>query len=145
MTVTYDRVWFSPGSPVSSGNKSDCHNIAEILLKLALNTIKQTNISKLINIYASVSNISVQLYAMHWSFNIHRIVEWYRDLIFFTPISFLLLIILKWFSYKLRDSIKLFYTFLLNVLCINKIVSLFYMLCFEFFTSHFFILTSQLI
>ena len=31
--------WFSQGSPVSSTNKSDCHDIAEILLKVALNTI----------------------------------------------------------------------------------------------------------
>jgi len=35
--------WFSPGTPVSSNNKTDCHDIAEILLKTALNTIKQTN------------------------------------------------------------------------------------------------------
>jgi hypothetical protein len=38
--------WFSPGSPVSSINKTDCHNITEIVLKVALNTIKQTNIKK---------------------------------------------------------------------------------------------------
>ena len=30
--------WFSPGPPVSSTNKTDCHDIAEILLKVALNT-----------------------------------------------------------------------------------------------------------
>ena len=35
--------WFSLGSPVSSINKTDCHNIAEILLKVAFITIKQTN------------------------------------------------------------------------------------------------------
>jgi hypothetical protein len=34
---------FSPGPPVSSTNKTDCHDITEILLKVALNTIKQTN------------------------------------------------------------------------------------------------------
>jgi hypothetical protein len=28
---------------VSSTNKTDCHDITEILLKVALNTIKQTN------------------------------------------------------------------------------------------------------
>jgi hypothetical protein len=28
--------WFSPGSPVSSTNKTDCHNITEILLKVVL-------------------------------------------------------------------------------------------------------------
>jgi hypothetical protein len=31
--------WFSPGTPVSSTNRTDCHNITEILLKVALNTI----------------------------------------------------------------------------------------------------------
>ena len=35
--------WFSPGPSVSSINKTDCHDIAEILLKVAVNTIKQTN------------------------------------------------------------------------------------------------------
>jgi len=35
--------WFSAGPPVSSLNKTDRHDIAEILLKVALNTIKQTN------------------------------------------------------------------------------------------------------
>ena len=31
--------WFSPGTSVSSTNKTDHHNIAEILLKVSLNTI----------------------------------------------------------------------------------------------------------
>ena len=35
--------WFSPGPPVSSTNKTDCHDITEILLKVVLNTIKQSN------------------------------------------------------------------------------------------------------
>jgi len=47
-TTLYDKVcqwlatgrWFSPGTPVSSTNKTDRHNIAEILLKMALSTIK---------------------------------------------------------------------------------------------------------
>jgi hypothetical protein len=34
--------WFSPGTPVSSTNKTNCHDITEILLKVALNTINQT-------------------------------------------------------------------------------------------------------
>ena len=33
--------WFSPGTPVSSTNKTDSHDIAEILLKVALNTTNQ--------------------------------------------------------------------------------------------------------
>jgi len=35
--------WFSPDPPVSSTNKTDRHDIAEILLKVVLNTIKQAN------------------------------------------------------------------------------------------------------
>ena len=36
--------WFSPGTPVSSTNKTIRHDITEILLKVALNTItKQEN------------------------------------------------------------------------------------------------------
>ena len=35
--------WFSTGPPVSSTNKTDRHDITEILLKVALSTIKQTN------------------------------------------------------------------------------------------------------
>ena len=33
--------WFSPGTPVSFTNKTDHHDIAEILLKVALKTINQ--------------------------------------------------------------------------------------------------------
>jgi hypothetical protein len=40
--------WFSPDSPVSSTNKTDCHDITEILLKVALNTINQTKPIKLV-------------------------------------------------------------------------------------------------
>jgi hypothetical protein len=34
--------WFSSGPSVSSTNKTDSHDLTEILLKVALNTIKQT-------------------------------------------------------------------------------------------------------
>jgi hypothetical protein len=30
--------WFSPGTPVSSTTKTGCHDVAEILLKVALST-----------------------------------------------------------------------------------------------------------
>ena len=36
-------LWFSPGPPVSSTNKTDHHDITELLLKVALKTIRQTN------------------------------------------------------------------------------------------------------
>ena len=35
---------FSLGTPISFTNKTDHHDIAEILLEVALNTTKQTNI-----------------------------------------------------------------------------------------------------
>jgi hypothetical protein len=38
--------WFSPGTPVSSTNKTDPHNIAEILLNVVLNTMNQTKPNK---------------------------------------------------------------------------------------------------
>jgi hypothetical protein len=43
-TTLCDKVcqWFSPGPPVSSTNKADRHDISEIFLNVALNTIKQT-------------------------------------------------------------------------------------------------------
>ena len=34
--------WFSPGTSVTSTNKTDCHDITEILLKVALNAITLT-------------------------------------------------------------------------------------------------------
>jgi len=43
-TTLCDKVcqWLATGTLVSSTNKTDCHNITEILLKVALNTINQT-------------------------------------------------------------------------------------------------------
>jgi hypothetical protein len=38
-----DLQWFSPDTLVSSTNKTDRHDITEILLKVALNTINQPN------------------------------------------------------------------------------------------------------
>ena len=35
--------WFLPGTLVSSCNKTDCHDITEILLKMALNIITLTH------------------------------------------------------------------------------------------------------
>jgi hypothetical protein len=39
--VTVEGQWFSLSTPVPSTNKTDHHNIAEILLKLELNTMNQ--------------------------------------------------------------------------------------------------------
>ena len=48
--MTCDRLWFTLGIPVSSTNKTDCHDIAEKLLKVALNTIILTLNSDLISV-----------------------------------------------------------------------------------------------
>jgi hypothetical protein len=40
--VCFRVLWFSPDHPVFSSNKTDHHNITEILLKVTLSTIKQT-------------------------------------------------------------------------------------------------------
>jgi len=45
--------WFSPGPPVSSTNETGRHDITEILLKMALNIIKQTNKSHWVLVYWS--------------------------------------------------------------------------------------------
>ena len=50
-STLYDKVcqwlvagwWFSVGTPVSSANKTDLHDITEILLKMTLNTIILTH------------------------------------------------------------------------------------------------------
>ena len=43
MSVTCDGPAFSSSTPVSSKNKTDRQNITEILLKVALDTINQSN------------------------------------------------------------------------------------------------------
>ena len=53
--------WFFPGPPVSSTNKTDRHDITEILLKVVLSTIKQTY---MINIYWGTNNIPNRILLM---------------------------------------------------------------------------------
>jgi len=56
-TTLFDKVWqwlmagrwFTPGTLISSTNKTDRHDITEILLKEALNTINETNQTILIS------------------------------------------------------------------------------------------------
>jgi hypothetical protein len=50
--IAYGR-WFSPGTPVSSTTKTGRHDIAEILLKVVLNTINQSN---------KIQNTSLQMF-----------------------------------------------------------------------------------
>jgi hypothetical protein len=48
--------WFSPGTPASSTTKTGRHDIAEILLKVALNTINQINQSILLKFNLNLVN-----------------------------------------------------------------------------------------
>jgi hypothetical protein len=61
--------WFSPAPPVSSTNKIDRHDITEILLKVALNTINQT-----------LSQMTIYMFHLSWALpghfpfmNYHRV------------------------------------------------------------------------
>jgi hypothetical protein len=49
--------WFSPDIPVPSTNKTDCHNIAEVLLEVVLNTIALTSNS---TIYSSQLEVAAR-------------------------------------------------------------------------------------
>jgi hypothetical protein len=55
--------WFSPGTPASSTTKTGHHDIAEILLKVALNTKNQNQKSKLMeeNIQKSAMYKNIQI------------------------------------------------------------------------------------
>ena len=46
----------SSGPPVSSTNKADCHDITEILLKVALNTINPKSKSKCVGHVSLIIN-----------------------------------------------------------------------------------------
>ena len=67
-TTLYDKVcqWIAAGrwffSSVSSTNKSDCHNIAQILLKVALNTITLTITTGSNIIWQSIINLGQSIF-----------------------------------------------------------------------------------
>jgi hypothetical protein len=59
--------WFSQSTLVSSTNKTDCHIITEILLKVALSTIK-TNQTKLIS-FSTTKKFFYQDFILYTSVN----------------------------------------------------------------------------
>ena len=54
--------YFSPGIPVSSTNKTDCHDIAEILLKVSINTINHKSSKTLSDTYDTIENVQRENY-----------------------------------------------------------------------------------
>jgi hypothetical protein len=72
--------WFSLGTPVSS-NKTNRHDIAEILLKVALSTINQPFLRRLIYF-----NLALILKVMHWSVNeMKKSLNFYPSLDYLEP------------------------------------------------------------
>ena len=73
-------LWFSPGPPVSSTNKTDRHDITEILLKVALNTTKQTinqSIKQPIKLDKSPRPHSINTFDWYWNaiFNYFNVLQ----------------------------------------------------------------------
>jgi hypothetical protein len=60
--------WFSPGTPVSSTNKIDCHNITEIFLKVVLNWRLRLKMSALFFICVHMSTLHVNSYTYFFCF-----------------------------------------------------------------------------
>jgi hypothetical protein len=56
--LAHDR-WFSPGTPASSTTKTGRHDTAEILLKMALNTINQ--IKSIFDIWILITPLAPRL------------------------------------------------------------------------------------
>jgi hypothetical protein len=63
--LTHGR-WFSLGTPASSTTKTGCHDIAEILLKVALNT-KNQSINKV-----DIASQNVIVIFCHFSSNFQK-------------------------------------------------------------------------
>ena len=75
--------WFSPGTPASSTTKTGRHDIAEILLKVALNTISQIKSN---HMYPErdfdIFNLYTQVFALLWPTDVFVISI--KIMIFFT-------------------------------------------------------------
>ena len=69
--LAYGR-WFSPGTPVSSTTKTGSQDIAEILLKVALNTINQILI-----VWYALERFRGKLYLHTSRRDINKMVELY--------------------------------------------------------------------
>jgi hypothetical protein len=66
--------WFSSGTPVSSTNKTDRHDITEILLKVSLNTIPPTLPNR--NNMITCTNVLVPFQAERKSVNKYYPPDW---------------------------------------------------------------------
>ena len=69
LSVLVTGQWFSPGTPVSSTNKTDFHDITEILLKVALNTIITITSDKSFSYITQVKVVDFSRIFAHSSFD----------------------------------------------------------------------------
>ena len=68
--------WFSPDNPASSTTKTGRHDIAEILLKVALNTINQIQSNPLNYITNIHMEQSVRIMIFNATFNNVLVISW---------------------------------------------------------------------
>jgi len=68
--------WFSPGPPVSSTNKTDRHDITEILFKVALNTKTKPNQTNQTDNVMSVVVLDMNSYCLNKPNKIHDECHW---------------------------------------------------------------------
>jgi hypothetical protein len=68
LSVTCNRSgqWFSPGTPVSYTNKTDCHDITDILLKMALNTINLNQSLNTMYEYVKYKTVNGISWTLNW-------------------------------------------------------------------------------
>ena len=119
---------FSPGTMVSSTNKTDCHNITEILLKVALNTITLTLL--LYEKYSSTVIFQLRFWGRYWG-RISAPVPM-RKRLFYSPISWgeipnclVIKLLVKignesFFKWKWKSNIFTFMTWFLFVLIVQS-------------------------
>jgi hypothetical protein len=74
--------WFSPGTPASSTTKIGRHDIAEILLKVALNTKNAIQLVFFVLFFILLYN-SLQRVTMWVNIVFHRVVFFSLSLLFF--------------------------------------------------------------
>jgi hypothetical protein len=59
--------WFSPGTPISSTNKTVCHNITKILLNVVLNTLTLTPVFYMLKEDHNKDKIPVHKLEAQWA------------------------------------------------------------------------------
>jgi len=72
--------WFSPGSPTFSTTKTGRHDIAQILLKVALNTINQATKSTTQATTDVLASFISDIFVMLFSFFFHSFIHCHDNL-----------------------------------------------------------------